>query len=251
MPHILPTLPDVQWPTPEGVIGVVGVAPFATVDFLTQVYEQADASKDWHFPRVLVDANSKIPSRGRYFDLGETDPSPYIADTIDELISAGASAIVVPCNTAHILIDRWSVRAAVSVVSIVEATLAEVNSSKARSIAVLGSDHLTRYRTYLDPLEKKGLICRELSDEQQALVGKAIGEIKVANTLSKNTSSRFSCFLKELEDSGVETILLGCTELSQAMRCLKSRFFEGAVIDSNKALARAALRRVCSVKHST
>jgi aspartate racemase len=244
MPHVTPSLPDVQWPSDEGVIGVVGVAPWATVDFLSQIYSQVAAQKDWHFPRVLVDANSKIPSRGRYFDLGETDPSPFIADTIDELLDSGATAVVVPCNTAHILADRWSARAKDKVVSIIEATLSEVPRGTTKPAVVLGSAHLIRHRTYLDPLEAIGISCHEVSSEQQALVARVITEIKVANTLTETTSSDLRTLLSDMQDADIGTIILGCTELSQALRCLGNHLFSGEIVDSNVALAKGALRRI-------
>lgn len=244
MPHVTPSLPDVQWPANEGVIGVVGVAPWATVDFLSQIYTQAAAQKDWHYPRVLVDANSKIPSRGRYFDLGETDPSPFIADTIDELLAAGATIVVVPCNTAHILADRWSARAQDKVVSIIEATLSELPQDTTQSAVVLGSAHLTQHRTYLDPLEAIGVSCHEVSPEQQALVGRVINEIKVANALTEKTAGEFQTLLADIQKADIGTLILGCTELSQALRCLGNHGFTGEIVDSNMALAKAALRTI-------
>ena len=244
MPKIEPSLEDVQWPKNEGTIGVVGVAPWATVDFMARIYENSIASKDWHFPRILVDANSKIPSRGRYFDLGEIDPSPFIAETIDELISAGATAVVVPCNTAHILIDRWSTGAKEQVIDIIEATLKELNPAKDAKVVTLGSSHLVRHRTYLAPLESAGFQALAIDAEKQDLVGKIIGEIKVANTLTSETAEQFARVLAEFQKGNVDALILGCTELAQALRCVSNHSFTGKVVDSNAALARAALRAV-------
>ena len=85
MPTISPPGGDVSLSADEGVIGVVGVAPWATLDFLNALYKRVPATKDWHFPRVLCDVNTKLPSRGRHFELGERDPSPFIKDSIAEL----------------------------------------------------------------------------------------------------------------------------------------------------------------------
>lgn len=246
MPRVLPTLPDVQWSANEGTIGVVGVAAWATVDFLTQIYSQVSAAKDWHFPRILIDANSKIPSRGRYFDLGEPDPSPFIADTIDELIDAGATVVAVPCNTAHILYDRWAARAPESIVSIVDATLSEMPQVAGGTVEILGSTHLARHRTYIDPVMKCGWDSRATTDEEQALVGRIISEIKVFNSLSDETAIDLSNLLQRLESDGTRVLVLACTELSQAMRCVPDHEFAGMIIDSNAALAKACLSRTFS-----
>jgi len=244
MPKIRPSLSDVQWPASEGAIGVVGVAPWATVDFLHQIYALVPAKRDWDFPRVLVDANSKIPSRGRYFDLGETDPSPFIADTIDELIAAGATAVVVPCNTAHILFDSWSIRARDKVVSIIAATLDAIEGPRGSRIAILGSAHLVRHATYTAPLEARAHVPVGLRNDQQALVDRVIGEVKTTNSLMVPTAQALKKMLGELQDDGVTTIVLGCTELAQGLRSVSQHRFSGDVIDSNIELARAALRQV-------
>ena len=82
MPIIRPPGGDVNWPEDEGTLGIVGVAPWATINFCKLLYGLIKAEKDWHYPRIIADINTKIPSRGRYFQLGETDPSPAIAMTI-------------------------------------------------------------------------------------------------------------------------------------------------------------------------
>lgn len=244
MPRILPSLPDVQWPADEGVIGIVGVAPWATLDFLAQIYAQVSARKDWDFPRVLVDANSKIPSRGRYFDLDETDPSTYIADTIDELVASGATVVVVPCNTAHVLFDRWSQRAANKIVSIIQATLDAIDLPVGSKIAVLGSTHLVHHGTYNGPLSQRGLVPVTFTQSQQALIGRCIGEIKTSNSVAAETKGELIRFFDDLHSNGTTEIVLGCTELAQAMRCLPSNVFKGHIVDSNVELAKSVLKRV-------
>jgi aspartate/glutamate racemase len=50
---------------------------------------------------VIVDCNTKIPSRTpAYFGEGPS-PAPAITESVDGLIAAGADLVVVPCNQAH------------------------------------------------------------------------------------------------------------------------------------------------------
>lgn len=251
MPKILPTLPDVHWPEKEGAIGIVGVAPWATVDFLSQIYALVPAKKDWDFPRVIVDANCKIPSRGRYFDLGETDPSPFIADTIDELIDAGATAIAVPCNTAHVLFDRWSQRAGDKMVSIIAATLDAIDAPKGSKVAVLGSTHLVKNGTYTTPLKERDLIPVALRADQQKVVGQVISEVKVSNSLEGPTAKALASLFGEFQNEGVTDIVLGCTELAQGLRSAQKHRFSGKLIDSNVELAKAALQKIAETENNS
>ncbi|WP_323018058.1 hypothetical protein [Castellaniella sp.] len=65
------------------------------VGFSGALYSLVPATKDWHYPRVLTDINTKLPSRGRHLDLGERNPAPYIRETIEELAVQGATCAVV------------------------------------------------------------------------------------------------------------------------------------------------------------
>src|SRR5690348_692419 len=145
MPRILPPGGEVDWPQDEGVLGVVGVAPWATLDFARALYRQVNARKDWHYPRVLLDINTKLPSRGRHLQLGETDPSEAIAATIDELARQGATLAVVVCNTAHILFDRWSRNAPIPILHIIEETVRAAQGAGACKVVALASASLAQY----------------------------------------------------------------------------------------------------------
>ena len=50
-------------------VGIVGVAPWATIDFLKCFYGKLRVEKDWEYPHLIIDLDTQIPSRGRYFDL--------------------------------------------------------------------------------------------------------------------------------------------------------------------------------------
>jgi aspartate racemase len=242
MPTIFPMEPQASWPQDEGVIGVVGVAPWATLDFLTSLYSLVPVSKDWHFPRVISDINTKIPSRGRYLDLGERDPVPYIQETISELAAMGATVVVVPCNTAHILYDRWSQGAHIPVPSIIEAVMADIDHYHLNKIAVLASAAVTKYKIYHQALSASGLSAVELNSSQQHVISKAIENIKVNGKLSTKSMSSVDNLLAELVTSGVDGVILGCTELkSLEARC---RHHALHVYESNKSLARIALKMV-------
>jgi len=238
MPQIFPADEAVSWPAGEGVIGVVGVAPWATVDFLRVLYQQVDAQKDWHFPRVLCDINTKLPSRGRHFDLGERDPSPYIAQTIAELAQQGATLVVVPCNTAHILYSRWAADAPVKVPSIVEASVQSVPAGTAK-VAVFASTSVYKHALYEQALNVAGHAMQPLQQCQIDLISQLIADIKVAGRLPDHLLPAVENLLDELAEEGVGALILGCTELAQLAGLAQSCI--SCVIDSNTALAREAL----------
>lgn len=242
MPRVQSIDGAVAWPAGEGTLGVVGVAPWATLDFLKALYGQVAASKDWHYPRVLCDLNTKLPSRGRHLELGERDPSPFIAETITELAAQGASAVVVPCNTAHILYPRWAARSPVPVPSIVDATTHALHEGRARKAAILASTTLYRHGLYQRALGEAGIAPCPLLDEEVVLVADTITAVKTRGGIDQALQPPLERMFARLAHEGVDGVVLGCTELA-GLAPLANRHV-AVVAESNAALACAALRAI-------
>lgn len=247
MPTIAPPGGEVSWSEDEGVLGVVGVAPWATLEFCRCFYGLVTARKDWHFPRVLLDINTKLPSRGRHLQLGEQDPSPYIAETIAELAQAGATVAVVACNTAHILYDNWASEAPIPVLHIVRSSIADARRSSARRLLALTSSSLAHRNLYGREAEQSGLPSVPLPTDLQCIVDGLIATIKVRGSLSPGDETAIAQLIEHVSVAQVDTVLLGCTELS----ALRPHFQDAGIfiIDSNEALARAAYAAICPGLH--
>lgn len=242
MPHMEPPGGAVDWPRGEGTLGVVGVAPWATLDFLRAFYGRINAAKDWHYPRVIADVNTKLPSRGRHLELGEADPSPYIASTLAELARQGATVAVVPCNTAHLLHDRWAAGSPLPVPHIVRETAAALAAAGARRVVAFGSASLRRQGLYERCLDEAGLLPQALGDGQAALVAQAIEDVKQRGTVGAALQARLVDLLQALGRDRIDGVALGCTELASLVPLCQAAGL--AVAESNDCLAAAALRLV-------
>ncbi len=240
MPILSPPGGPASWPATEGTIGVVGVAPWATLDFLRALYAPVVVKKDWHYPRVLCDINTKLPSRGRHLDLGERDPSPFIKETIAELATQGATVVVVPCNTAHILYERWAHSPPVPVPNIVEAAIEKISQTGASRIVTLSSGPVYRHHLYDKALPDSGLQSMRLSEPEVATVGAAITQVKERGSLLPQNREQLRAILRKKKQEGADGVILACTELGS----LQSLCLELALdcADSGVALAEAALR---------
>lgn len=223
----------------DGVIGVVGVAPWSTLQFCEALYQQVPASRDWHFPRVLVDVNTKMPSRGRHFELGEEDFSPYVRESILGLKDAGADVVVVTCNTAHVYYHLWNV----TEVPVPHAGLECVNAVKSAGgvrPAILCGLSLRTSGFYEGLFASFGLEVCGLTDDEALAVAGIIAEVKQAGRLGDGGVSSMNAMFRRLNAQGVDSLVLACTELSVLARLAGDVF--PIVVDSNVALARAALR---------
>lgn len=239
----------------QKIIGVVGVAPWSTLDFLDILYKQFKVDKDWHYPRIICDINTKIPSRGRHFELGEEDFSPYIQQSIENLKAQGAEVIVVTCNTAHIHFDKWCHVDGVDVLHIVDECSAALKNipgqtgrcspetayRKPQTAVIFSGYSLWKTGLYQKKLLSNGLNVLDLSDQEANLINLLIMDIKQNGCLIDLHLKRdLDDLLRKLKDNGVDSLVLGCTELTRIREAAQG--YIGNVIDSNLALAQAAIR---------
>lgn len=228
----------------DKIIGIIGVAPWSTIEFINILYNQIEVTKDWHYPRIICDINTKIPSRGRHLDLGEEDFSPYIKENINNLVEQGAKVIAIICNTAHIYFDRWGDskiydKKNVKILNIVEECINEINNLNTRKVSFLSGFSLYRLGLYQDKIKDTGVELYELNEEEARLIYKTILDIKNNSLLDEQLSKIEELFVK-LKFNNVDTLLLGCTELSSIYELAK-KYFKN-VIDSNISLAKTVIK---------
>ena len=230
----------VCWDPNEGTIGVVGLAPLATADFYMKLVKATPARKDWQHVRCIVDSNPKIPSRGRHLELGETDPSPYIRQTIVNLQNLGADVVAVPCNTAHILYDRYTEGLRHITPNMINITVEALMMSfpVPPKHVVVFSSRLTRdHGLYAEAFAIQGVEVLDVGASQDR-----ISEIIEAVKQNKALMQCRSKMLKMLSEyPSADGIVLGCTELSLL---INQEDCNVQLVDSNDALARYCLRIV-------
>lgn len=227
----------VYWNPDEKIIGVIGVAPAATADFYSKLIQLTPVNKDWEHVRVLIDSNPKIPSRGRYLELHETDPVPYMREAIQKLHAAGASIIAIPCNTAHILYDRYATDLDVMIPNMIEATtdycITTCNNIP-QAVAVFASRLTQQHGLYEQVFARHGGKLIDTS-AHQAEISALIEAVKQGKSLTL-LKERMHAVLSAYPQA--DAFVLGCTEIS----LLTDATFNGIpIIDSNVALARACL----------
>ncbi|GAB2755028.1 cysteate racemase [Amycolatopsis magusensis] len=104
-----------------GVLG--GMGPAATAEFLRLLALRVPARTDQEHPRIVLLSEPSVPDRTDALLAGEDTPLRPIREGLRTLVGWGADLLAVPCNTAHVFIDRISAQLPVPVVHIVDATL--------------------------------------------------------------------------------------------------------------------------------
>jgi aspartate racemase len=77
------------------------MGPLATADFLHKVIAATLAEHDEQHVPLLISCDPRIPRRPAAILQGAESPLPRLLEIRDRLIQAGATALVMPCNTAH------------------------------------------------------------------------------------------------------------------------------------------------------
>jgi len=223
-----------------GVLG--GMGPLATSDFLRKLVQKTPATVDQEHVPVLVWGDCTIPDRTAGI-LGQgPSPLPALQDGIRFLSAHGASAICIPCNSAHSWYAELQAQSSVPILHIVHASAAQVRRKKptAQVVGVLSTLGTHRMGIYRQSLEDLGFAVRSSSDvEFETLVSPAIALVK-ANQSSR-AEALYEAAAQRLFDRGAEIVVLGCTEIPLSMAGpLRDRPLD--FVDSTDALVDAALQ---------
>lgn len=220
------------------VIGVLGgMGPEATILFMQKVVQAVQASDDADHVPLIVDNNTQVPSRIKALIEGTgVDPAPTLAGMARRLETAGARAIVMPCNTAHNYQDQIRNAVEIPFLSMVDLTAEHIASiAPGTRVGILASPAVRMTGIYQNPLSARALKTVYPRDEDRIL-----SSIKALKISADDALARESVHLAaaELESEGCEVLLVGCTEFSLIADNLKQRF---RIVDSLDILVEAAV----------
>lgn len=224
-----------------GILG--GMGPLATADFLTKVVRNTDASSDQDHIPIIVRCVPQVPDRT--LALAGQGPSPLPALTLglQALVSAGASVIAIPCNTAHAWYDELQERASIPIVHIAEATAEALAFRVARGarIGILATRGTLATGIYSSRLGAAGYEPLVPSDaDQDSLVTPAIALVKSGNIVDARRLLRRAIW--RLRERGTEGVVLACTEIPVALTG-SHLTLDPDLLDATEALARACVDR--------
>lgn len=194
-----------------GIIG--GMGPLATADLYLKITNMTEAAKDQDHVHIVIDSNPKIPDRTAYI-LGEGEsPLPEIVNSIRRLEAAGCDFLIMPCNTAHHIIEEIEATTRIPFINMMEETAKFVANSFTGQIAgVLATDGTCRSGAYERYFEKHGIqvvIPEQHQPEVMELIYKGVKSGVLDMSLAGIEAA-----IEEMKEKGATVFILGCTELS-------------------------------------
>lgn len=233
-------------------IGIVGgVGPYAGLELQQAILRRSQARRDQDYPPVVsISAPHAISDRTEYL-LGQTSVNPAYAiiDQINTLYLSGARFIGIPCNTAHaekifsVVMSGMQDLKDMILVNMIDETFYFIKQEKPniRRIGVLttkGSYRSNVFTQYGNKHNYDVIIPEELSlqDEIHRSIYDETYGIKALGYLHDNAGEHIEKALGFFQGKKIDTIILGCTELSVVFR--DETYGDFTLIDPIDALAR-------------
>jgi aspartate racemase len=228
----------------QPLIGVLGgMGPLATVDFMHKLVEEMPARIDQEHVPVVAWNVAQIPDRQKALAGAGESPLPAMREGVRQLLAAGATRLVIPCNTAHYWLPQLSADCPVPFISIIDATLNVLNSGTpsgtAETIGLVATRGTLLAGLYQQRLEAEGMRCLCNTDaEMDALFTPGCyavkrGEVEAGGRLLEAAA-------EALLARGATRLVLACTEVPVALERVASRHLP-LCVDTNRALARACV----------
>ncbi len=227
----------------EKILGVLGgMGPLASAHFMARLTLLTPAERDQdHIPAVLW-SDPRVPDRTAARRGTGPDPLPALLRGLGVLEAAGASAIAIPCNTAHGWFAGMTAGCRLPILHIVDAAAAELRRNRVPPgrIGLMGTAATLAMRLYQDRLDGMGWECLIPDEaEMQRLITPAIGLVK-ANRVAE-AYAPFAEAVRLLAARGARAVVLGCTEIPLGLQAGPQDTLAAPPIDTIDALARAAI----------
>lgn len=223
------------------IIGIIGgMGPQASIRFyelLIRISEEKyGARKNEDYPHILL-SNLPVP------DLIDNDKHRkkavgMLKKEMAKLSRAGADFLVVACNTMHHYLSEAETK--VPVLSMVESVCERISEHGYTYVGVLGTPSTIRSGLYTAPLHEKGIGTFVPSSPDILQLGKIIKSI-IAGAYGRDEQKALHLLLQKQIESGVQAIILGCTELPLV---LSSEHAPVALFDSLHILAEDACEKI-------
>ena len=151
------------------------------------------------------------------------------------LEAAGATKLAIGSNTVHLLIHELEKHVKTDFISVIEEVGKKVCKLKIKTVGLLGSPVLVKSGLYENELKKCGINV-VLPNNKQLEISESIIRDVLAGVNNLFLKKEYISLLHSMYDYGAENIILGCTELPQA---INYEALGEKTIDSDEVLAEA------------
>ena len=197
------------------VIGIVGgFGSYATLNFFKQILDSFPAEKEWDRPRILIDNYCTLPSRvrGILYNENVDEIIEGISSSVSNLINAGATKIIISCNTAHYFLDEVYLRVPESkkiIINIIDELAIHLNEQGIDEISLIATEGTLASNLYQKTFEKYDIKINAPKEEDFSRMSELIEVVKQNKPIDSKVKQDFINLIKDQKD---DAVILGCTE---------------------------------------
>lgn len=195
---------------PVGILG--GMGPEATILLMQKCLDAVPARDDADHIPLIVHQNPQVPSRIKaLIDGTGDDPGPVLARMAHDLHRAGATALAMPCNTAHHYAAAIKDATDLPFLNMLELTAETLSKAGAHRVGMLASPATRLTGVFDTPFAARGLTPVSVPDDGAILdIIRAVKAGASQAALKANLTHQAQLLL----DRGADHLLVACTELS-------------------------------------
>jgi aspartate racemase len=210
------------------------MGPLATADFFQKLITATPASCDQDHIPVLIYSVPQIPDRTAAILYGGPSPLAALKRAVRSLDEAGASAVVLACNTAHYWFEDLQASIDVPMLHIADAVIAELGETKRASgpVGLLATSGMIAAFIYQQRLSAVGLDTVVPEQRSQEAVDAGIALVKAGDIAA--AAAEFDIAIQNLIEAKATAIVLACTEIPLAV-CITR--YPVPFVDATAALA--------------
>lgn len=223
--------------TDEQTLGVLGgMGPEATIHFLDELVRVTPAQRDQDHIETVVYNDPKVPDRNDAILNDGESPLPRLIRNARQLEEIGAEIVALPCNTAHHYYEEITEVIDVELIHMIEEVCSRVEDSGIENVGLLSTSTVLKVGVYDEVFGEADVELTPPKDINEVM--KVIYSIKQGET--ERAQECFDAIVDEMVGSGVDALVIGCTDLS----VLETRGIES--IDATTVLAESCVERIRS-----
>lgn len=227
-----------------GILG--GLGPLSSAYFYELITEHTQADCDQQHIDILISSKATTPDRTSFITgASPKNPLPIMKEEIKRLVTAGASVIAIPCNTAQHFYNSLCKDCAVPILNIISLTVKYAAYLGIKSVGIMATDGTILTESYKKSCEKYNIEYVIPSTASQKLLS-AIIYSNIKNGQKINIEA-FKNISNELLSNGCESLILGCTELSIIKRtfALGNKYIDSLDVLTACSIA-ACEKKICN-----
>lgn len=224
------------------IVGVLGgMGPMATVDLFKKIVENTPAHCDQEHLRIIIDNHPQIPPRVEAILHGGASPLPYLIESAQLLEKAGATFIVIPCNTAHYWYEQIQAAVHIPIYHIIDNAAAYIQTHYAITRTMLLATIATvQTGLYQKSFAAKGMALSVPTPAEQQIVDAALDDVKAGYIGNNHYLPTLRQIMDQYATQGIHAFIGGCTEIPLLFPYLNGNYEK---FDPTLMLARIAVEK--------